>query len=136
MGKKIFLDTNVVADIIDAKRANYTQAIKVMEKLIEDGSNVCISEDILTTLFYISKSKVQTLEFFKNVILVDWEILSFGKTTLQEGVDIALQEGVDLEDTLQCLCAKHNGCETIITNDSGFYGCGLDIVGIERFLGE
>jgi predicted nucleic acid-binding protein len=135
MGKKIFLDTNIVADIIDAKRANHSQAIRVMEKLIEDDCRVCISEDILTTLFYISKSKAQTLEFFKNVILVDWEILSFGKETLQEGVDIALTEGVDLEDTLQCLCAKHNGCETIITNDSGFYGCGLDIMNCEQFLG-
>jgi predicted nucleic acid-binding protein len=135
MGKKIFLDTNIVADIIDAKRANHSQAIRVMEKLIEDDCRVCISEDILTTLFYISKSKAQTLEFFKNVILVDWEILSFGKETLQEGVDIALTEGVDLEDTLQCLCAKHNGCETIITNDSGFYGCGLGIMNCEQFLG-
>jgi predicted nucleic acid-binding protein len=134
MAKKIFLDTNIVADIIDAKRANHTQAIRVMEKLIKDDYCVCISEDILTTLFYISKSKVETLEFFKNVILVDWEILSFGKSTLQEGVDIALQEGVDLEDTLQCLCAKHNGCKTIITNDSRFYGCGLDVVDIEQFL--
>lgn len=136
MGKKIFLDTNIVADIIDAKRANHSQAIRVIEKLIEEDCRVCISEDSLTTLFYISKSKAQTLEFFKNVILVDWEILSFGKETLQEGVDIALSEGVDLEDTLQCLCAKHNGCETIITNDSGFYGCGVDIASSEQFLGE
>lgn len=135
MGKKIFLDTNIVADLIDANRANHSQAIRVMEKLIEDDCRVCISEDILTTLFYISKSKAQTLEFFKNVILVDWEILSFGKITLQEGVERALQENVDLEDTLQCLCAKHNGCETIITNDRGFYGCGLDIASCEQFLG-
>lgn len=135
MGKKIFLDTNIVADIIDAKRANHSQAIRVMERVIEDDYHVCISEDMLTTLFYISKSKAQTLEFFKNVILVDWDILNFGKETLQEGVDIALTERVDLEDILQCLCAKHNGCETIITNDGGFYGCGLDIANCEQFLG-
>ena len=135
MGKKIFLDTNIVADIIDAKRANHSQAIRVMEKLIENDYRVCISEDILTTLFYISKSKAQTLEFFKNVILVDWEILNFCKEILQEGIDIALTERVDLEDILQCLCAKHNGCETIITNDGGFYDCGLDIACCEQFLG-
>lgn len=135
MGKKIFLDTNIVADIIDANRVKHEQAIHIMEKLIEDDCRVCISEDILTTLFYISKSKAQTLEFFKNVILLDWEVLSFGKSTLQEGVDIALQVSVDLEDTLQCLCAKHNGCQTIITNDSGFYDCGLNIVNGEQFLG-
>jgi len=135
MGKKIFLDTNIVADIIDAKRTKHPQAMRLMEKVIADDCSVCISEDMLTTLFYISKEKRQTLEFFENVILVDWEILSFGKNILHEGVDLALKDGVDLEDTLQCLCAKHNGCEAIITNDSGFYDCGLGIVSIEQFLG-
>jgi len=123
-------------DIINAKRANHTKAMRLMEKLIEDDCLVCISEDILTTLFYISKSKAQTLEFFKNVIFVDWEILSFGKSTLVEGVDRALQESADLEDVLKCLCAKHGECEMIITNDSGFYACGLDIVNVKQFLGK
>lgn len=135
MGKKIFLDTNIVADIIDAKRAKHLQAMRLMEKVITDDCGVCVSEDILTTLFYISKEKRQTLEFFKNVILVDWEIVSFGKNILHEGVDLALKDGVDLEDALQCLCAKHNGCEIIITNDSRFYDCGLKIMNIEQFLG-
>lgn len=134
MAKKIFLDTNIVADIIDAKRANHAKAMGVMEKLIEDDCYICISEDILTTLFYISKSKTQTLEFFKNVIFVDWEILSFGKSTLEEGVNRALQESADLEDVLQSLCAKHSGCEMIISNDREFYNCGLDIVRTEQFL--
>lgn len=111
------------------------QAMRLMEKVIADDYGICIGEDMLTTLFYISKEKRRTLEFFKNVILVDWEILSFGKNTVHEGADLALKDGVDLEDALQCLCAKHNECEAIITNDSRFYDCGLKIMNIEQFLG-
>lgn len=134
MSKKIFLDTNVVADIIDAKRANHEKAMKLMEKLIYDDFVVCISEDMLTTLFYISKEKTETLEFFKNVIFQDWEILNFNKKILGDGVELSLKSSLDLEDIFQCLCAKQNGCEIIITNDSKFYNCGLEIFSIEQFI--
>lgn len=134
MSKKIFLDTNIVADIIDAKRANHEKAMKLMEKLIYDDFVVCISEDMLTTLFYISKEKTETLEFFKNVIFQDWEILNFNKKILGDGVELSLKSSLDLEDIFQCLCAKQNGCEIIITNDSKFYNCGLEIFSIEQFI--
>ncbi|MDD2652771.1 MAG: type II toxin-antitoxin system VapC family toxin [Sulfurimonas sp.] len=127
MSKKIFLDTNVVADIIDAKRENHTKAMKLMEKTVNDNYVVCISEDMLTTLFYISKNKKETLEFFQNVIFIDWEILNFTKDILQNGVELSLQNALDLEDVLQCLCAKQSGCETIVTNDNKFYNCGIEV---------
>lgn len=134
MSKKIFLDTNVVADIIDAKRASHDNAIKLMQKLIYDDFIVCISEDMLSTLFYISKEKTQTLAFFKNVIFQDWEILNFSKKILNDGVELSLKNSLDLEDIFQCLCAKQNGCDIVITNDSKFYNCGLEIFSIEQFI--
>jgi len=127
VSKKIFLDTNIVADLIDAKRENHTKAINLMEKIIDNNHVVYISEDMLTTLFYISKNKKETLEFFQNVIFVDWKILNFTKEMLQDAVELSLKNSLDLEDVLQCLCAKNIGCETIITNDSRFYDCGVEI---------
>lgn len=134
MNRKIFLDTNVVADIIDAKRAGHQKAMGLVEKAIYDDVVLCLSEDMLTTLFYISKEKVKTLEFFKNVVFVDWEILNFSKETLLEGVELAQSGNLDLEDVLQCLCAKHGGCMAIVTNDSRFFDCGLEIFSVEQFL--
>lgn len=134
MLKKVFLDTNIVADIIDAQRAHHQSAMRLVEKLIDEAYDICISEDMLSTLFYISKDKKGTLDFFQNVIFEDWEILHFGHTVLYDGVAIALKETMDLEDVLQCLCAKHHGCDTIITNDTRFYDCGICIVGAEQYL--
>ncbi len=134
MSKKIFLDTNVVADIIDAKREGHQRAMGLVEKAIYDDVVLCLSEDMLTTLFYISKEKAKTLEFFKNVVFVDWEILNFSKETLFEGVELAQSGNLDLEDMLQCLCAKYGGCMAIVTNDNKFFDCGLKIFSVERFL--
>lgn len=121
-------------DIIDAKRVKHALAMQLMEKVIEEEMVVCVSEDMLSTLFYISKEKQQTLEFFQNVVFIDWEVFGFGRAILEEGVKLALSQNADLEDVLQCLCAKQNGCEIIVTNDGGFYDCGLEIVDVEQFL--
>lgn len=134
MSKKIFLDTNVVADIIDAKREGHQRAMGLVEKAIYDDVVLCLSEDMLTTLFYISKEKAKTLEFFKNVVFVDWKILNFSKETLFEGVELAQNGNLDLEDVLQCLCAKYGGCIAVITNDSKFFDCGLEFFSVEQFL--
>jgi predicted nucleic acid-binding protein len=134
MLKKVFLDTNIVADIIDAQRVHHQSAMRLVEKLIDEAYDICISEDMLSTLFYISKDKKGTLDFFQNVIFEDWEILHFGHTVVRDGVATALKEALDLEDVLQCLCAKNHGCDTIVTNDMRFYNCGIRIVSAEAFL--
>ncbi len=135
MNEKIFLDTNIVADIIDANRKGHSQAIKLMERLIDEMFEICVSEDMLTTLFYISKDKKRTLEFFSHVVFTDWLVLHFDNDVLKDGVAIALEKSLDLEDVWQCLCAKQEGCGTIITNDLDFCDCGsIEVVTVEKYL--
>ena len=57
MANKIFLDTNIVVDIIDKSRAKHKIALDFLEYLILEEYIICISEDMLTTLFYILKDK-------------------------------------------------------------------------------
>jgi len=132
--KKIFLDTNIVVDMIDAKREHHKDSILLLKMFIIEGYEVFISEDMLSTLYFISKDKKATLEFFENIIYVDWNIMSYGQKVISEATNISLIKGIDLEDTLQCLCAKNNGCNLLITNDKKFVNCGIEIVNYERFL--
>jgi len=135
MGKRnIFLDTNIIADMIDAKRVNHHRSLSLLEVLIIEEYNLFISEDMLSTLYYISADKRASLEFFENIIYIDWHVVSYGKRVIEEATHLCLDKGIDLEDTLQCLCAKENGCEMLITNDKAFVSCGVEIVGCERFL--
>jgi len=61
-------------------------------------------------------------------------VFGFGKSTLEEAVALSLQEEADLEDILQCLCAKNNDCEMILTHDIKFYDCGIALLKPQEFL--
>ncbi len=131
--RKAFLDTNIVADLLDTGRRHHRDSLRLVEDFIQNDIQICISEDMISTLYYISKEKIATLEFLKNVVFVDWEVLSYGKEMLHKAVELSLRDGKDLEDILQCLCAKSNGCSVIVTNDTDFYDCGIEV---KRSYGE
>ncbi len=131
--KKVFLDTNIVLDMLDNSRQNSDSIKALSEKLIVDNYTIVISKDMISTIFYIQKDKRKTLEFFK-IIYRRWTISSFGKDVIKNAIDLSFENSLDLEDVLQCLCAKENSCDILITNDKKFYDCGIKIVTIEEFL--
>jgi len=132
--KNIYLDTNIVADIIDTSRSNHKESLYILEYLAIHDYKIFISEDMLTTLYYILKDKKQTLEFLKNLVFIDWEISKFGKNVIKDAIDLSLEKDLDLEDVLQCLCAKENQCSIVITNDKNFYDCDIDILESKEFI--
>ncbi len=134
--KNIFLDTNIVLDIIESTRKNHSKALQLGSYLLLNDYQILISEDMLSTIFYISSHKQETLIFIKEVILVDWKIVPFGKDVIKNAIDLSLENNLDLEDTLQCLCAKENGCDILITNDKKFYDCGVSACTTEEFLNK
>ena len=134
ISKKIFLDTNIVLDIIDSTRSNHEKALQLGSYLLLNDYEIFVSEDMLTTLFYISSDKQKTLLFIKEVIFVDWKIVPFGTEVIKKAIDLSLEKKLDLEDVLQCLCAKENECRVFITNDKRFYDCGVEIMTSEEFL--
>jgi len=135
MENKIFLDTNIILDFIIPNRKYSHLSQQVLEKLAIDEYKIYISEDIISTTYYIAKShKVETIEFFQGALKF-WNIVPFGKDVLEASFDFALNNGCDLEDTLQCFCAKDNNC-ILLTNDKKFIDCGVEIVTYKDFLGE
>lgn len=71
---------------------------------------------------------------FFQLIQKRWNIVPFGKDVIKNAIGVSLKENVDLEDVLQCLCAQENGYHILITNDTGFYDCGVSICSITEFL--
>lgn len=125
--KKVFLDTNVILDFLDDKRAYHTDAKKLLTQLIKDEVEIFISEDMLSTIYYIIKNKELVLEFFET-IQDEWNIVPFGQDTIKKAIlSCKKSQNQDLEDMLQCICAKENGCDTLFTNDKKFVDCGIEI---------
>ncbi len=133
---RVFLDTNIVIDLIDSSRKSYPLSLSLIEYLTLHDYEIYISEDMLSTIYYISKDKKATLEMFKNLIFIDWSVVGYGSDTIQEAVKLSLINNLDLEDVLQCLCAKKNGCEVLLTNDKRFYNCGISICNAKEFLAK
>ena len=129
----IYLDTNIILDFLDKDRKNNHNAIKIIHYLTINKYQIIISEDMLTTIFYIDKKSDRVLKFFK-YIQNKWIISSFGKKLIQDAIILSLEKNLDLEDLLQCLCAKKNECKMLITNDKKFYDCGIDIHSSTSFL--
>ena len=84
ISKKIFLDTNIVLDIIDSTRNHHEKALQLGSYLLLNDYEIFVSEDMLTTLFYISSDKQKTLLFIKEVIFVDWKIVPFGTEVIKK----------------------------------------------------
>lgn len=134
---KIFLDANIVIDFIDDKRRSHELARKLIEKCILEGNKVVLSEDILTTVFYVCKKNVprkKLFDFFE-MIIQEFEIVGFGEDVIDESIGICRKNAkLDFEDSLQCICAKKNKCDLIVTNDKDFPDFGCKVVSLKEFL--
>ena len=119
--------------MMDNTRKNHTNSLKVLEISIIKNMQIFISEDMLSTIYYINSDKKYVLAFFQKMIQ-KWKIVSFGKEVIEEALEFSLANNSDLEDALQCFCAKNNGCTLLLTNDKNFSHCGIAIVGYEDFL--
>ncbi len=133
MREKVFFDINIVVDILDTKRENHLNVHLLLQKIVARNIQIVMSEDMLSTIFYIVRNKEAVLKFFQ-VIQEQWEIVPFGAEVIRESTEIALAEGIDFEDVLQCLCAKANRCEVLITHDNQFHDCGVKICTTEAYL--
>jgi len=129
---RVFLDTNIILDIMMSERENHKKAPLLLAKLVD--YDIFMSEDMLSTIYYITKEKEKTKHFFKT-IQSEWNIVPFGQKVIQDAIDFSIQNSCDLEDTLQCFCAKANNC-ILLTNDKKFIDCGTKILTYNDFLGE
>jgi predicted nucleic acid-binding protein len=133
VGNKIFFDINIIMDIIEPSRENHDYGVKVLQKCYFEDLKIYMSEDMINTVYYLSTKKDKSIKFFQNAIN-EWQIVPFGANVLNQAFDFALKNGLDLEDTLQCFCAKENGCDLFLTSDKKFVDCGVKIVTYKDFL--
>ena len=130
---RVFLDTNIVLDILTQERKNHSKAKELLTYLLLNDYEIVISEDMLSTIYYIAKNKSATVMFFQ-AIQEEWLIVPYGKESIDKALAFALDNSADLEDTLQCFCARAYDCECVITSDKKFADCGIAIVNYEEFL--
>ena len=112
--KKIFLDTNIIIDII-LEREGVKDAIDILQQGEDGKISLMISFLTVANAAYIIRkghTKEQVHAIMLDLVSL-FSVLSMDENQLCQ----ALQSPVDLEDTFQYECAKAHGCDLIITRN-------------------
>ena len=121
--KKLFIDTNIIIDLLDEKRVSHKNSKKLIQIALVEDIPLAMSDDIITTVYYLFQKLIKRDELldFIRFLNKNFTILPFTKETIDNSIDICQKNGsYDFEDTLQAVCAKQNNFITIITNDKQF----------------
>jgi len=118
--KKIFLDTDVILDLILEREPYYFGSMIVFEKAENKEINLYASATCFTNLFYILRKSYNYLQVYKmlNKLIISLNILSVDSKI----ISFALQSGVpDFEDSVQYYTALNNNMEIILTRNTKNY---------------
>lgn len=121
---KIFLDANIILDLIDTDRGNFTTVKEKIRTYILEDHELHTSCDIFTTVYYVASKKIDSKTIIAELekILTFLQIIPIDITLINSALALSKKESnADLEDVLQYLCAKSIPCERIVTNDKNFY---------------
>ena len=116
---RIFLDTNILVDLLDNSRENHMQAALVFEAAKEGYLDICISVQSITDCAYIARKKPSGV--FKNaikMILPFVDILPLSKDHLSKAISSPCQ---DFEDAALATCAEENLCDVILTSNAAHF---------------
>jgi len=123
---KIFLDANVLVDILDGTRESSRESGELFARLVQGRNKYLLytSCDLLTTIYYFTKKplgKNRALEKIKTINQI-MKVVAFGNSEIEEAI-ILMQRNekyTDLEDTIQYVIARKEKCDYIVTNDKLF----------------
>lgn len=134
---KIFLDANIIIDFLDDTRKGFLNAQKILAFCVQNDISIGISEDIMTTVFYICKKNIPREKIFSFFSKFEsfGNVEHFGSAVRKNSLEYCLKNNTaDLEDVLQSFCAQENKYDAIITNDKNFPSDILQIYTAPQFL--
>jgi len=132
--QRIFLDTNIVIDLLGEKEPFYESIAKIMTLADNKKIKVFTSPITIATTYYIlikfDGSKVALEKIRKFKLLCDISIMN------SEVIDKAISSDFkDFEDAMQYFSAIATNCELIITrNEKDFKNALIPILNCESYL--
>ena len=139
MYKKVFLDANIFIDNEDETRDLEQHSLKVLSYLLTNEIDIFTSCDLITTIYYIlaKKDKQKALNSI-NQINHFCKVIEFSNFEISQTVSLMKENPKfkDLEDTIQYILAKKEGCDLIISNDKEFASDEIELVTTKEFLSK
>lgn len=128
MSSKIYLDANVILDLLLSGRESSKHTSEIIRNYSKETDTIFVTNNLnFNTIFYVGtehyKQYENTKEFLKYIHndKEQWEIYNLTDRNRDFAFDYMDKNfGADFEDLLQYISAKTSGCSLIITNDINF----------------
>ena len=131
---KIFLDTNVILDVLTKREPFYINSAKILTFVNEKIVSGYISAITVNNIYYILRKlkDKDTAKNFITEILESFEIIPLTKDILTQSNKISTR---DFEDGIQYFSALGYGCDFLITrNDKDYPSLGIRIMTPTEFI--
>lgn len=134
MRKRIFLDTNIVLDLLGEREPFYEPIAKIATLADQGKLTMVVSPISFATVNYFL-SKYESPEIAREKLRkfkILCEVCSLNEQTIEKGLNSSIR---DFEDTLQYFSATESDCELIITrNGKDFKKSLLPVMTANEFL--
>ena len=139
---KVFLDANILIDIVDSSRPNSLKSSELFTCLIEqmEEYELYTSCDLMTTVYYILTKQIKKDEVLQQLKVLNQiiTVVEFGNAEIDEAIYL-MEKNVnfkDFEDTIQFIMARKAFCDYIVTNDKKFFSHELVLLSSQKALEE
>ena len=134
MKAKVFIDTNVMLDLLGERETYYNDIAKIAT-LADKGEIVMIASSLsYATVFYLlskNESAVKVKEKLRNFKIIS-EIAQLYDLVIEKGLN---SNFTDFEDALKYNCALQSECDILITrNQKDFKNSSIPVMSAKEFL--
>jgi predicted nucleic acid-binding protein len=134
MTDKVFVDTDVIFDLLAKREPFYKYAAKLFTNADKQELTICVSSLCFGNLNYILSKQKSTSEARK--ILARFKVLVEVVPVDDKVIELALNSDFkDFEDAVQYYCAIENGIKVLITrNLKDFKHAKIPVLTAEEFM--
>lgn len=134
MKKRLFIDTNVMLDLLGERIPHYDSIAKIATLADKGDVSIIVSAISYATAFYLLR-KFESTEKLKEKLRkfkIISEVSDLDDTVIEKGL---ISKFSDFEDSLQYHCALKADCSIILTrNQKDFKGSEIPVMSADEYL--
>jgi len=116
MKKNVFVDTDIIYDLLAKRDPHYQAAAKLFTLSDEEKIQISISALSIANIHYLISKQLSSIQ--AKQILRKFRILVHIVTLNEKIIDLALNsESNDFENAIQYYCAIENECDILLTRN-------------------
>lgn len=131
---KVFLDTNIILDVLAKREPHYEMSAKIFELCRRQYVEGIVCSLSFPTIAYVLRKEMNLEKIFSSfeMLMKIFKISMVDKKVVSEAI---ASKRPDIEDSMQYFSALTSNADCIISRDKkGFKGLGLEVFAPSEFM--